>query len=73
MAMKAKRRVGGRAMRANTYALLERCIEDGLSYGWNHAHKHVDAPDRDLIVDEMLRAVMNQVYEWFEFEPFGDG
>ena len=29
-------------MRPKVYPILVRCVEDGVAYGWNRAHKHED-------------------------------
>jgi hypothetical protein len=54
-------------MKANEYKLLVRCIEDGVQYGWNRAHKHTDEPDEELIKQQIEQAVINEICEWFEF------
>ena len=28
-----------------SYELLDRCIEDGVAYGWMRAYKYADNPD----------------------------
>jgi hypothetical protein len=51
-----------------SYELLDRCIEDGVAYGWMRAHKHTDAPDAQRVQDEIVNAVMNEICAWFEFK-----
>lgn len=55
-------------MKANIYKLLCRCVEDGIAYGWNRAHKHVDDPDEHAIKAEIEQAVINEICEWFTFD-----
>jgi hypothetical protein len=60
-------------MKPKVYPLLERCVEDGINYGWNRAHKHSDEPDEAWIREQILQAVMNELSEWFDFEEFKQG
>lgn len=46
--------------------LLERCIEDGLTRGWNRAHKHTDEPSEERILEEQFNAIMGEIWEWFD-------
>lgn len=55
-------------MKAKTYNLIRQCVESGVSYGWNRAHKHVDDPNPQQIKNEIEEAVMNEICEWFTFE-----
>jgi hypothetical protein len=55
-------------MKAKEIAVLEMCIENGILYGWNRAHKHTDEPTEDQIKYVMRDAIMHEVYEWFEFD-----
>lgn len=56
-------------MRPKVNLLIERCIEDGINYGWNRAHKHVDSPSEYEIKDQIQSAIMNELYEWFDMFP----
>lgn len=55
-------------MKAKEYMVLERCVEEGVSYGFNRAHKHTDKPSEDQIKEHIHSAVMNEICEWFEFD-----
>jgi len=55
-------------MKANDYRLMERCIEDGLAYGWARAHKHNSNPTDAAILEEQRRYIMAEIAEWFVFE-----
>jgi len=51
-------------------ALLERCIDDGISHGFARAHKHTDKPSEQLIAEEIQREIWDEIDEWFDFpEP----
>jgi hypothetical protein len=43
-------------------------LEEGVRYGYNRAHKHVENPSEDAIIDNIVEQVMNSLYEWFDFE-----
>ena len=55
-------------MRVKTYTVLERAVEEGVKYGYTRAFKYVDNPTRDAIEDEVVKAVMNQICEVFDFD-----
>ena len=50
------------------YERLEACIEQGVMWGWQHAHKHVDEPRVEDIQDHMVRDIMNEICEEFDFD-----
>jgi len=52
-------------MRPNEWAILTRAIEEGVSYGWNRAHKHTDDPSPDHIMACIEDAVENSICEVF--------
>ena len=43
-------------------------IEEGVRYGYNRAHKHIDNPQESVIVDNIVEQVMSSLDEWFDFE-----
>ena len=55
-------------MKPNTYRLIEQCVETGIELGFNRAHKHNDSPTREQLLEQIHRAVMTEVCEWFEFD-----
>lgn len=59
-------------MKAKEYLLLARCVEDGIQYGINRAHKHTESPTREHLVREIENAVMNEICTWFNFEDSYD-
>jgi hypothetical protein len=46
--------------------VLEMCVENGIALGLARAHKHNDNPNVDQIQDQILQAVMSEIYEWFD-------
>jgi hypothetical protein len=55
-------------IRVNSYMVLTRAIEEGISYGYRRAFKHSDDPDEDHIKDEIYTAIMNSICEVFQFD-----
>lgn len=51
----------------NAYKILERCIEDGVKAGYMRAFKHTDNPTPDMVEDSIVRNVMLEISEWFDF------
>ena len=47
--------------------VLETALEEGVRLGYNRAHKHVENPHEDAVVDCIVNDAMNSLYEWFEF------
>jgi len=56
------------AMTPKAYPLLCRAIEDGISAGWNRAHKHTDHPGEAAIKQEIELAILNEICEWFAID-----
>lgn len=56
-------------MKPDTYKLIERCVEDGVSYGLTRAYKHNDTPTPEQIQEKIRQAVMHEICEWFKFDP----
>lgn len=57
-------------MRAREYDVLELAVEEGVNYGWNRAHKHVDDPDPESIKRAMESEVLNAITRWFDLKPY---
>lgn len=53
-------------MRPRTYAVLARAVEDGVSYGWQRAHKHSETPDAETVMEQIIHGVLTEICEWFE-------
>jgi len=58
----------------NEYAILSRAVEDGIRYGYRRCFKHRVEPmtdsdaDVEQAVEEIERAVMNEVCEVWRFD-----
>lgn len=55
-------------LKVNIYAVLSDCVETGIEYGWNRAHKHVDEPNEQMIKQCMNDGVMLMINEKFNFD-----
>ena len=55
-------------MKPNFRKILEMSVEQGVSYGYRRAHKHVENPTEGAIIDNVVEQVMNSLDEWFDFE-----
>ena len=54
-------------MKPKLHKVLEIAVEQGVSYGYHRAHKHVENPTEGAIVDSIVEQVMNSLDDWFEF------
>lgn len=43
-------------------------VDQGITVGWNRAHKHVEKPDETLMKAAMNDAIMGKFYEYFTFD-----
>ena len=48
--------------------VLETALEEGVRLGYNRAHKHIQNPHDNVIVDSVVENVMLCLDEWFDFE-----
>ncbi len=55
-------------MKPNFRKVLETAVEEGASYGYRRAFKHVENPTEGAIIDSIVEQVMNSIDEWFTFE-----
>jgi hypothetical protein len=55
-------------MKPNFHKVLEMALEEGVRFGYRRAHKHVENPHEDAIVDCVVHDAINSIYEWFEFD-----
>jgi len=53
-------------LKVDVYAVLDRCIEEGYQIGYNRAHKHQDNPSPEVLQENITRAVMNSILEYFK-------
>lgn len=51
-------------MRPKIYKILEIAVEEGVSYGYNRAHKHIENPPKEQICEQ----VMNSILDYFSFD-----
>jgi hypothetical protein len=59
-------------MKPKFYNVLEMAIEEGVRYGYNRAHKHLENPSENVIIDSIVENVMNSINDWFDFEENND-
>ena len=59
-------------LEVKVYTVLEECIESGINWGFIKAYKHDDNPYEDKIKEELLRAIMLNISEKFNFPEFND-
>lgn len=59
-------------MKANERALLTACIDTGISFGWNRAHKHTDEPNEHRIQEEIENAIWYEIDQYFVFDSERD-
>jgi hypothetical protein len=55
-------------MKIKMYNLISECVERGVNFGYNRAHKHVDNPDKISMVDNIHREIMNQLCDYIVFD-----
>ena len=54
-------------MKPKLLPVLEMCIENGLTHGYRRAFKYNDNPTEEQITDQIKQSIMNELYEWFDF------
>ena len=54
-------------MKPKLHKVLEIAVEQGVSYGYQRAHKHVENPTEGAIIDSIVEQVINSLDDWFEF------
>lgn len=55
-------------MKPKFYVILEQAIEEGVRQGWHRAHKHVENPKEENIIEAIEDSVMSAIHEYFTFE-----
>lgn len=55
-------------MKARTQVILGECIERGALRGWCMAHKHVENPTQEVILERIQNSIMAEIYDYFSFE-----
>lgn len=59
---------GNKTMKPNYYKIIEDCIATGTSLGYARAHKHDDTPERVVLEEKIIAAIMEQITENFVFD-----
>lgn len=59
-------------MKANERAMLASCINTGISFGWNKAHKHTDNPNEHWIAEQIEDAIWYEIDQYFVFDSDRD-
>lgn len=60
-------------MKPKIRSILELAIENGLQFGYDRAHKHVDTPTRGAMVDSIDQAIWLEIDSYFDFtEDFSE-
>ncbi len=72
MVARKKIKISG-TVRANVYRIMDDAVENGARLGYRRAHKHTDTPSEEQIVDEIHRAVMNELCTYLIFDDEGTG
>lgn len=55
-------------LRLNAYKIISDVIESGIRYGYRHAHKHVENPSEDAIIEQIHLSIMNELCEIINFD-----
>lgn len=56
-------------MKPKIYAILERAIEEGVSYAWrNRVFKYEDNPSEEVVIETITNSIMLSIDEVFDFE-----
>ena len=55
-------------MQVNDYLVMERAVEEGISYGYMRAYKYTDTPTPEMVKDAIRQSVMNEICDWFKFQ-----
>lgn len=56
------------SIRLNSYRIISDAVESGILIGWNHAHKHVESPAKDHLLNEIHNQVMNSLCDIIKFD-----
>jgi hypothetical protein len=55
-------------LKLKTYEIIERAVEEGISYGLKRAYKYEENPSQDHIATEIENAVMFSLTEIIDFD-----
>lgn len=66
-----RRLVPRATVQVDAYKVIARAVEEGVTYGWNRAHKHTTSPSESLVKETIESAVMNALCEVIMWPNFG--
>jgi len=55
-------------VKLNTYQIIDDAIYSAVRYGYNRAHKYSDNPSEESMIEQIHRAVMNDLNEIINFD-----
>jgi hypothetical protein len=55
-------------VRVRERPVIEQCVEVGVMRGIRRAFKHSETPAREDLEREVVRAILEEIGEWFEFD-----
>lgn len=55
-------------VRLDSYKIISNIIEIGISRRWNKAHKHMQTPSQQHILNEIHMLAMNELCEILKFD-----
>jgi len=50
------------------YAVVSKAVEEGIDWGYMHAHKHTDTPTEHELKEHIMNDVMNAMCEVLDFD-----
>jgi hypothetical protein len=56
------------SVKINAYRVIDDAIDRAVRHGYNRAYKHTDNPSESLTIQEIHRAVMNELCEILNFD-----
>lgn len=60
-------------MKPKFIRLLAECVTDGVVLGHTRAYKHNNDPSTADINESIVREVLNEIHEWFDFDELNQG
>jgi hypothetical protein len=55
-------------LRLRAYDVVCQAVDDGVATGWRRAHKHIDEPDDQTILEHVANEVKLHLCEVIDFE-----
>ena len=55
-------------MKPRIRQILERAIDEGISYGYHRAHKYTDTPDENLLSERINYGIWLEIDSIFAFD-----